>query len=38
VGKPLRMLETMLNYGRATNISTGLTVRASLLEGTFEKG
>jgi hypothetical protein len=38
VGKPLRTLETMLNFIRGTATSTGLTVRAALLAGTFEKG
>ena len=37
-GKPLRSLDTMLNYIRGTATSTGLTVRAALLEGTYEKG
>jgi hypothetical protein len=37
-GQPLRTLETMLNFIRGTTTSTGLTVRAALLEGTFEKG
>jgi hypothetical protein len=37
-GKPLRSLETMLNYIRGTTTQTGLTVRAALLNGTFEKG
>lgn len=37
-GKPLRTLETMLNFIRGTTTSTGLRVRATLLEGTFEKG
>jgi len=37
-GKPLRTLETMLNLLRGTTTTTGLTVRAALLEGTFEKG
>lgn len=37
-GKPLRTLETMLNFIRGTATSTGLTVLAALLEGTFEKG
>jgi len=37
-GKPLRTLETMLNFIRGTATSTGLTVRAALLEGAFEKG
>jgi len=37
-GKPLRSLDTMLNYIRGTATRTGLTVRAALLEGTYEKG
>ncbi len=37
-GKPLRTLETMLNFIRGTATSTGLTVRVALLEGAFEKG
>ena len=37
-GKPLRSLETMLNSIRGTTTSTGLTVRAALLEGASEKG
>ena len=37
-GKPLRSLETMLNYIRGTSTQTGLTVRAACLEGTFQKG
>jgi hypothetical protein len=37
-GKPLRSLETMLNSIRGTTTSTGLTVRAAWLEGTYEKG
>jgi hypothetical protein len=37
-GKPLRSLQTMLNYIRGTASSTGLTVQAAVLEGTFEKG
>jgi hypothetical protein len=37
-GKPLRSLDTMLNYIRGTTTQTGLTVRAALLDGTFEKG
>ena len=37
-GKPLRSLETMLNYMRGTTTQTGLTVRATVLDGTFEKG
>ena len=37
-GKPLRSLDIMLNYIRGTTTQTGLTVRAALLDGTFEKG
>ncbi len=37
-GKPLRNLQTLLNYIRGTATSTGLTVQAAVLEGTFEKG
>ena len=37
-GKPLRSLDTMLKYIRGTATQTGLTVRAALLNGTFEKG
>jgi len=37
-GQSLRSLETMLNYLRGTTTSTGLTVRAALLEGIYEKG
>jgi hypothetical protein len=37
-GKPLRSLDTMLNYIRGTTTQTGLTVRAALLEGTYAKG
>jgi len=37
-GKPLRTLETMLNFLRGTTTNTGLKVRAALLEGTFETG
>ncbi len=37
-GKPLRSLDIMLNYIRGTSTQTGLTVRAALLDGTFEKG
>jgi hypothetical protein len=37
-GKPLRSLDTMLNSIRGTTTQTGLTVRATLLDGTFEKG
>lgn len=37
-GIPLRSFETVLNYLRGTTTQTGLTVRASLLEGEFAKG
>ena len=37
-GKPLRTLEIMLKYIRGTTTNTGLTVRAALLNGTYEKG
>jgi hypothetical protein len=37
-GKPLRSLDTMLNAIRGTTTQTGLTVRAAVLDGTFEKG
>lgn len=37
-GKPLRSLDIMLNAIRGTSTQTGLTVRATLLDGTFEKG
>jgi hypothetical protein len=37
-GKPLRSLDTMLNYIRGTTTQTGLTIRDALLDGTFEKG
>ena len=37
-GKPLRTLETMLNYLRGTATSAGLTVRAGWLEGPLSKG
>lgn len=37
-GKPLRRLDIMLNYIRGTTTQTGLTVRAALLDGPFEKG
>ena len=37
-GKPLRTLETMLNFLGGTTTSTGLTMRAALLEETFETG
>ncbi len=36
--KPLRSLDTMLNYLRGTTTSTGLTVRAALLDGLYVKG
>lgn len=37
-GCPLRSFETLLNYLRGTTTSTGLTVRATLLEGAYAKG
>ena len=37
-GIPLRSFETLLNYIRGTSTQTGLTVRASLLEGEYAKG
>lgn len=37
-GIPLRSFETVLNYIRGTTTQTGLTVRASLLEGEYVKG
>jgi len=37
-GRPLRSFEMLLNYLRGTTTSTGLTVRATLLEGMFAKG
>lgn len=37
-GKPLRSLDTMLGYIQGTSTTTGLTVTASLVEGTYEKG
>jgi hypothetical protein len=37
-GKPLRTLDTMLAYIRGTTTATGLTVKAFLLEGDYEKG
>ncbi len=37
-GKPLRSFTTMLNYIRGTTTRTGLTVRAFLVERSFEKG
>ena len=38
VGKPLRTFDTMLAYIRGTKTTTGLTVKASLAEGIYEKG
>ena len=38
VGCPLRSFETLLNYLRGTTTRTGLTVRATLLEGTYATG
>lgn len=37
-GIPLRSFEIMLNYLRGTTTETGLSVRASLLEGEYAKG
>jgi hypothetical protein len=37
-GCPLRSFETLLNYLRGTTTNTGLTVRATLLEGVYAKG
>jgi hypothetical protein len=37
-GKPLRSFNTMLAYICGTTTSTGLTVKASLLEGVYETG
>ncbi len=37
-GIPLRTFETVLNYIRGTTTQTGLTVRASLLDGQYAKG
>ena len=37
-GQPLHSLQTMLNYIRNTTTSTGLTVRAFLLDQVFKKG
>lgn len=36
-GKPLRSFETVLNYIRGTTTHTGLTVRAFLVDRTFDK-
>lgn len=38
VGKPLRTFHIMLAYIRGTTTTTGLTVKASLVEGVYEKG
>jgi len=38
LGKPLRTFDAMLAYIRGTTTTTGLTVKASLLEGVYEKG
>ena len=38
LGKPLRTLGTMLAYIRGTTTTTGLTVKAFLVEGVYEKG
>jgi len=38
VGKPLRTFDTMLAHIRGTTTTTGLTVKASLVEGVYEKG
>jgi Rhodopirellula transposase DDE domain len=38
VGKPLRTFDTMLAYIRGTKTTTGLTVKASLVAGVYEKG
>ncbi len=37
-GKPLRTLEVMLGYIRGTTTTTGLVVKAFLLDGFYEKG
>lgn len=37
-GQPLHSLQTMLNYIQDTTTSTGLTVKALLLDKVFEKG
>lgn len=37
-GKPLRTLDTMLGFIRNTTTSTGLTVKASLIDRVYEKG
>jgi hypothetical protein len=38
IGKPLRTFDTMLAYIRGTTTTTGLTVKAFLVEGVYEKG
>ncbi len=38
MGKPLRTFDTMLAYIRGTTTTTGLTVKAFLVEGVYEKG
>jgi len=38
MGKPLRTFDSMLAYIRGTTTTTGLTVKASLVEGVYEKG
>lgn len=37
-GKPLRTLDIMLGYIRGTTTKTGLTVKAYLQDGVYEKG
>ncbi|MFN0112256.1 MAG: ISAzo13 family transposase [Blastocatellia bacterium] len=37
-GKPLRTLETMLGYIRGTTTKTGLSVKARLQEGSYNRG
>jgi hypothetical protein len=37
-GKPLRTFDAMLAYIRGTTTTTGLTVKASLVDGVYEKG
>ncbi len=38
MGKPLRTFDAMLAYIRGTTTTTGLTVKASLVAGVYEKG
>jgi len=38
MGKPLRTFDAMLSYIRGTTTTMGLTVKASLVEGVYEKG